>query len=104
MRLSVPPPLALPNNLQTQQTNVGSMQYTTQMNIIENFDQQIGQIIQETFLSYLCSFWVKTSLYKTVFLSLLILKDHKKAWSTKKISIVTLSQSALPSKSLEYVF
>ena len=49
-----PPPLALPNNLQTQQTNVGNMQYTTQMNIIENFDLQLGQIeiIRETFTIY----------------------------------------------------
>ena len=48
------PPLALPNNLQTQQTNVGSMQYTTQMNIIENFDLQLEQIeiIRETFTIY----------------------------------------------------
>ena len=54
MRLGVTPPLALPNNLQTQQTNVGNMQYTTQMNIIENFDLQLGQIeiIRETFTIY----------------------------------------------------
>ena len=52
--MSPPPPPALPNNLQTQQTNVGNMQYTTQMNIIENFDLQLGQIeiIRETFTIY----------------------------------------------------